>query len=418
MMNGPENSFESIPSAESLVDVLRVRSADKPDQNAYTFLAEGETESELLTYAELDRRARSLGGLLQQLGLQGENALLLYPAGLEFVAAFFGCLYGGVTAVPAYPPRANREQPRLSAIARDARPRVVLTTSAILAKNGGLDGKIPELREARWLATDDPSCGDAAAWIDPCANGGTLAFLQYTSGSTSDPKGVMVTHGNLLHNQEMIRRAFGQDAGSVILGWLPLYHDMGLIGNVLQPLYVGARCILMSPHAFLQRPLRWLEAISRYKATTSGGPNFAYDLCVRRIGEAERQTLDLSSWNVAFNGAEPIRPESLERFAATFAPCGFPAEAFFPCYGLAEATLFVSGGDRSRRPRVLAVDAAALERHTAVDPGPESHARCLVGCGRPWMDGQALVVDPETLSPCPPGGVGEIWVAGRHVTRG
>ena len=417
-MNGPENSFESIPSAESLVDVLRVRSADKPDQNAYTFLAEGETESELLTYAELDRRARSLGGLLQQLGLQGENALLLYPAGLEFVAAFFGCLYGGVTAVPAYPPRANREQPRLSAIARDARPRVVLTTSAILAKSGGLDGKIPELREALWLATDDPSCGDAAAWIDPCANGGTLAFLQYTSGSTSDPKGVMVTHGNLLHNQEMIRRAFGQDAGSVILGWLPLYHDMGLIGNVLQPLYVGARCILMSPHAFLQRPLRWLEAISRYKATTSGGPNFAYDLCVRRIGEAERQTLDLSSWNVAFNGAEPIRPESLERFAATFAPCGFPAEAFFPCYGLAEATLFVSGGDRSRRPRVLAVDAAALERHTAVDPGPESHARCLVGCGRPWMDGQALVVDPETLSPCPPGGVGEIWVAGRHVTRG
>ena len=418
MMNGSEKSFESGPSAESLVDVLRVRSADRPDRNAYTFLAEGETESELLTYAELDRRARSLGGLLQRLGLQGENALLLFPPGLEFVAAFFGCLYGGVTAVPAYPPRPNREQPRLRAIARDARPRVVLTTSAILAKRGVLDGQVPELRGALWLATDEPDCGDAAAWTDPCANGDALAFLQYTSGSTSDPKGVMVTHGNLLHNQEMIRRAFGQDAGSVILGWLPLYHDMGLIGNVLQPLYVGARCILMSPHAFLQRPLRWLEAISRYRATTSGGPNFAYDLCVRRIGEAERRALDLSSWNVAFNGAEPIRPDSLERFAETFALSGFRAEAFFPCYGLAEATLFVSGGERGSRPRVLTVDAAALERHTAADPGPEGNVRQLVGCGRPWMETRALVVDPEALSPCPPGTVGEVWVAGRHVTRG
>ncbi len=417
-MNGSEKSFESSPSAESLVDVLRVRSADQPDRNAYTFLAEGETESEHLTYAELDRRARALGGLLQRLGVQGENALLLFPAGLEFVAAFFGCLYAGVTAVPAYPPRANREQPRLRSIARDARPRVVLTTSAILAKHGAPDRRIPELRGAHWLATDDPDCGDAAAWIDPRANSDTLAFLQYTSGSTSDPKGVMVTHGNLLHNQEMIRRAFRQDASSVILGWLPLYHDMGLIGNVLQPLYVGARCILMSPHAFLQRPLRWLEAISRYGATTSGGPNFAYDLCVRRIGAAERQVLDLSSWNVAFNGAEPIRPESLERFTETFAPCGFRDEAFFPCYGLAEATLFVSGGERESLPRVLTVDAAALERHTALDPCTESNVRRLVGCGRPWMDGQALVVDPETLSPCPAGEVGEVWVAGRHVTRG
>ncbi|HSF38968.1 MAG TPA: amino acid adenylation domain-containing protein [Thermoanaerobaculia bacterium] len=403
------------------MDVLRVRSADKPDQNVYTFLAEGETESELLTYAELDRRARSLGGLLQRLGMQGENALLLFPPGLEFVVAFFGCLYGGVTAVPAYPPRPNREQPRLSAIARDARPRVVLTTSAILAKCGALDSRIPELQGARWLATDDPDCGDTAAWIDPRANGDTLAFLQYTSGSTSDPKGVMVTHGNLLHNQEMIRRAFGQDAGSVILGWLPLYHDMGLIGNVLQPLYVGARCILMSPHAFLQRPLRWLEAISRYRATTSGGPNFAYELCLRRIGPEQRPALDLSSWTVAFNGAEPVRADTLERFAAAFAPCGFRPETFYPCYGLAEATLFVAGGAPGSTPTGREVSAAALARDCAEPPSEGASAaerRSLVGCGRAWMGQRIAIVEPGSGRELPPGRVGEIWVAGPSVARG
>ena len=400
------------------MDVLRARTERQPDQTLYTFLAEGETESERLTCAGLDRRARALGGALQRLGLRGENALLLFPAGLEFVAAFFGCLYGGVTAVPAYPPRANREDPRLRALARDARPRVVLTTVAILARLGAPDGGMPELRDALWLATDDPACGDEAAWADPGADGRTLAFLQYTSGSTSDPKGVLVTHGNLLHNQEMIRRSFRQDERSVIVGWLPLYHDMGLIGNVLQPLYADARCVLMSPQAFLQRPLRWLDAISRYRATTSGGPDFAYDLCARRIGEAERRTLDLSSWEVAFNGAEPVRPESLERFAAAFAPCGFRPEAFYPCYGLAEATLFVSGGEWGSRPRVLEVDAAALERHTVTEAIPGTPMRRLVGCGRPWIDGRVVVADPDTLRPCPPGAVGEIWIAGPHVASG
>ncbi|HSK77339.1 MAG TPA: amino acid adenylation domain-containing protein [Thermoanaerobaculia bacterium] len=385
----------------SFVDVLRARAQRRPDQTLYTFLAEGETESERLTLAGLDERARALGGALQQLGLRGENALLLFPAGLEFVAAFFGCLYGGVTAVPAYPPRANREQPRLRALARDARPRVVLTTSAILAKASALKGGIPELEGALWLATDDPALGDAAAWTDPGAGGDTLAFLQYTSGSTSDPKGVRVTHGNLLHNQEMIRRAFGQGEESVILGWLPLYHDMGLIGNVLQPLYVGARCVLMPPLAFLQKPVRWLEAIGRYRATTSGGPNFAYELCLRRIGPEPRAALDLSTWTVAFNGAEPVRAETLERFAAAFAPCGFRPGAFYPCYGLAEATLFVTGGTPGTAPTVR-----------------EADRRPRVGCGRAWLGQRVAVVDPESGSPLPPGRVGEVWVAGPRIARG
>ena len=383
---------------ESLVDVLRARSAHKPGQNAYTFLTEGRAGAELLTYGELDRRARALGGALQELGLSGENALLLFPAGLEFIAAFFGCLYGGVTAVPAYPPRGNREQPRLCAIARDARPRVVLTTSAILARFRDPGDLIPELRGARWMATDDPSHG-AAAWVDPGARRDTLAFLQYTSGSTADPKGVMVTHGNLLHNQESIRRAFGQDESSVILGWLPLFHDMGLIGNVLQPLYLGARCVLMSPLSFLQQPVRWLEAISRHRATTSGGPNFAYELCLRRIGPEQRAGLDLSSWTVAFNGAEPVRPETLERFASAFAPCGFRAAAFYPCYGLAEATLFVAGGMPDAAPTV-------------------AEGRPLVGCGHAGLDQRVAIVEPESGRAVAPGQEGEIWVAGPGVARG
>ncbi|HTG35648.1 MAG TPA: non-ribosomal peptide synthase/polyketide synthase [Thermoanaerobaculia bacterium] len=402
----------------TLIELLRARAGERGEVAAYTFLADGERESERLTRSGLDARARALGASLQRLGAEGERALLLYPPGLDFVAAFFGCLYGGVTAVPAYPPRSSRLLPRLRAIAGDARPKVVLTTRALLAGAEAMAGRLPELAGARWVATDDLDPALAEEWREPAVDGGTLAFLQYTSGSTSLPKGVMVTHGNLLHNQEMIRQAFGQSERSVIVGWLPLYHDMGLIGNVLQPLYVGAPCVLMSPVAFLQRPLRWLEAVSRYRGTTSGGPNFAYDLCARRIAPAEREALDLSSWEVAFNGAEPVRAETLDRFAAAFAASGFRRTAFYPCYGLAEATLFVAGGAAGREPAVEPFATAALERgaaERAVDGDP---VRRLVGCGAAWLDQEIAVADPETGRPCPPGRVGEIWVAGSSVAQG
>ncbi|MGH9362673.1 MAG: fatty acyl-AMP ligase, partial [Thermoanaerobaculia bacterium] len=229
----------------------------------------------------------------------------------------------------------------------------------------------------------------------------------------------MVTHGNLLHNEAMIAAAFGQSASSVIVGWLPLYHDMGLIGNVLQPLFVGATCILMSPTDFLQQPWRWLDAISRYRASTSGGPNFAYELCVQKIGAEQRAGLDLSSWEVAFNGAEPVRHDTMERFARAFSPCGFRREAFYPCYGLAEATLFVSGGGKGRAPLVMAVESPALERHQVAPAAPESPSgRALVGCGRPWMGQEVAIVDPESHRRCAPGQVGEIWVAGPSVAAG
>ncbi len=400
----------------TLIDLLRLRAASAPERTVYTFLTDGEVEAGHLTHAELDRAARRIAAALRAVAPPGERALLLFPPGLEFIAAFFGCLYAGVVAVPAYPPHPRRESPRLRAIARDATPRVVLTTASLAAAASGA-ARTPELAGAVWLATDAlPE--SLPEWDGRGPAPDDLAFLQYTSGSTALPKGVMVTHANLMHNERMIRAAFAQDESSVVVGWLPLYHDMGLIGNVLQPLFCGGRCVLMAPVAFLQRPRRWLEAVSRYGATTSGGPNFAYDLCVRRVPAEEREGLDLSSWRVAFSGAEPVRAETLERFAAAFAGSGFRRNSFYPCYGLAEATLFVSGGTSGSGFRAAAVDAAALERHEAVPASAASPARDLVACGRAWEGQRIAVVDPATGAELPPGRIGEIWVSGPSVALG
>jgi acyl-CoA synthetase (AMP-forming)/AMP-acid ligase II len=416
-------SYHPAPAEPTtLVDLLRWRALDRPSQSAFTFLEDGETVESHMSYGELDQHARAIAAVLQQLAPVGSCALLLYPPGLEFIAAFFGCLYAGVVAVPAYPPdpaRLDRTLPRLRAIAEDAGPLVALTTAPILGLIEALGSQGAGFPALRWLSTDTLAAASAADWQATLIPADALAFLQYTSGSTATPKGVMVSHANLLHNQRMIRAGFAHDAQTVVVGWLPLYHDMGLIGNMLQPLYLGVPCVLMSPFAFLQRPLRWLQAMTRYQATTSGGPNFAYDLCVRKIAVEQRAALDLRSWRVAYNGAEPVRSESLQRFAAAFAPCGFRAEAFYPCYGLAEATLFVSGGQAGTPPVVLSVHAPALARDSIVavaDAAPD--ARALVGAGRAWLDQQVLIVDPASRTRCPPDRVGEIWVAGPSVARG
>jgi acyl-CoA synthetase (AMP-forming)/AMP-acid ligase II len=402
----------------TLVAALRARAAGTPDTPAYTFLADGEAETARLTYGDLDRQARGIAAALQEAGAAGERAVLLFPSGLEFIAGFFGCLYAGTMAVPAYPPRSARGLPRLGAILKDARPRVILTTQELAGKARGLLGGIAGLAPVAWLATDGLEAR-AEEWREPAIDGDTLAFLQYTSGSTATPKGVMVSHANLLHNEEMIRRAFGQSPESVIVGWLPLYHDMGLIGNVLQPLYLGARCILMTPIAFLQQPLRWLAAISRYRGTTSGGPNFAYELCLRKISEEQKANLDLSSWRLAFDGAEPVRAETLDRFAAAFASCGFRREAFYPCFGLAEATLFAAGGEPGAGPSVRRLRPEPLEEGRAEETAEaESGGQELVGCGRAWLGQRLEVVDADTAKPVEPGRVGEIWIAGPSVAQG
>lgn len=399
----------------TLTELLRRRAVEQPERLAYTFLTDGETAEVHVTYGELDRQAHAIGAHLQHLGAAGERVLLLYPAGLEYIAAFFGCLYAGAVAVPAYPPRLNRSMERLQAIVADAQATVALTTAAFWSK---LE-QTPDLLALHWLTTDNLADGMAAAWREPAIDSQSLAFLQYTSGSTGTPKGVMLSHGNLLYNLQMIQRAFRLPEHSTGVGWLPLYHDMGLIGTILQPLYLGSTCVLMPPMAFLQRPVRWLQAISRYQATASGGPNFAYDLCVRKVTPAQRATLDLSSWEVAFNGAEPIRADTLERFATTFAPCGFRRQAFYPCYGLAEATLIVSGGEKAEVPVAQTVQKAALEQHQMVPAlARADETQTLVSCGRALLDGRIVIADPEAHTTCQPGQVGEIWVAGPSVAQG
>ncbi|MFL6261097.1 MAG: non-ribosomal peptide synthase/polyketide synthase [Thermoanaerobaculia bacterium] len=400
----------------SLVSLLTFRAAQHPGLG-YTFITDSESVGSTLTYAELDRRARSIGVWLREIGASGERVLLLYPPGLDFIGSFFGCLYAGAVAVPAYPPRLKRSDARLQAIARDCQPRVVLTIDSILARSAALTEQSPELAATRWLSTDGlgDELGEGADLPEPAAD--SLALLQYTSGSTGTPKGVKVSHAALLHNEEMIRRAFGQSEESLVVGWLPLYHDMGLIGNVLQPLYSGARCVLMPPVAFLQKPLRWLRAISDFRGTTSGGPSFAYGLCVDRIRPEQRERLDLSSWRLAFNGSEPVRSETMRRFAEAFAPCGFRAEAFYPCYGLAEATLFVSGTPGAGL-LTRSFAAGALEEGRAEPADRANGRRELVSCGHTGLEQRIVVADPEAGVELPDGRVGEIWVRGLSVADG
>ena len=326
--------------------------ATKPasgDKQAFCFVsAEGIAEA-TLTYRELDERAMAIAAELQALAPRGARALLLYPAGLDFVTAFFGCLYAGILAVPIAPPGRNRSTWTGEAIVEVAAPALILSTARF--QDEVLASRAPRsLFQRHWVATDRIAAESAAAWQDPRIDGRHTAFLQYTSGSTSEPKGVMLNHRNLLHNAALIRQAFGNRGESSAVFWLPLYHDMGLIGGVIQPIYCAGTCALFSPAAFLQRPALWLETISRRQATVAGGPDFAFDLCARRVRDEDRAKLDLSQWEIAFVGAERIRPQTLQRFAEAFAPCGFRPEAFFPCYGLAEATLMVSGGPRRAAP--------------------------------------------------------------------
>jgi len=389
----------------TLVELLRSRADVQADVRAFTFLDDKGSESETLTYLELDRKARAIAAVLQRLGARGTPVLLLYPPSLEFIAAFFGCLYAGALAVPAYPPRPNQFGTRLQAIRRDTDAAIALTTRpTLLSRGGAAAAQSAEFAGLQWIATDTLDISESDQWRDPAVSSDSIAFLQYTSGSTVTPKGVMVTHGNLIYNERMIELAFEHTEQSIVLGWLPLYHDMGLIGNVLQPLFLGIPCILMSPVDFLLKPLLWLDAITRYGATTSGAPDFAYDLCVRRIGSEERNGLDLNTWDLAYCGAEPIRAQTVRAFADAFGPCGFRPEAFYPCYGLAEATLFVSGGRKKALPITYVVD--------------DDIPRQIVGCGKSKLEERILIVEPETCLECAPGSLGEIWVAGANVTKG
>jgi len=403
--------------ASSIVDVLDTRANIQAGQPSYVFLSGG-AEVDRLTFAHLQRKARAIAARLQAMKARNERVLLLYPAGLNYVAALYACLYGRAIAVPAYPPRRNQNLRRLLAIIDDARPMVALTTSAVLSRLQSWFNQAPVLKPIQWMVTDDIDLRWADIWKEDRANEETIALLQYTSGSTSTPKGVSVSHGNLLHNQAMMRERLEHNNDTVIVSWLPMYHDMSLIGNIFAGMYNGAPCYLMAHTDFLQKPACWLEAISKYRATFSGGPNFAYDLCVRKARHEQREGLDLSCWKTAFNGSEPVRAETMRRFAEAFSPYGFRPEALYPCYGLAEATLFVSGGVVSKAPVVTTFDKTGLEEHRAVVSDRLQDGVALVSSGKPCLDERITIVDPRTLTRCDEGRVGEIWVSSAAVAQG
>ncbi|MCM2393825.1 fatty acyl-AMP ligase [Streptomyces albipurpureus] len=405
----------------SFAELVLTRSDERGDADAFVFLSDGGrgAEPERLPYRELDRSAKDLASWLQEHGLSGRQVLLLYPSGLDFIKAFIGCLYAGAVAVPApLPSEQGQHFRRVSSIVRDARVGAVLTlgqhsadVQAWLAAEGFSD--------VVTLATDRGPVGAAGAWRDPGLSRDDLAFLQYTSGSTNSPKGVMVSHGNLLANEAAIARSAQNTSDMVIGGWLPFYHDMGLIGHVLQPLWLGTVGVLMSPVSFLRRPARWLEMISDYGVHGTGGPNFAYDLCVRRVTDAQLEGIDLSTLRTLCNGAEPVRAETIRAFSERFAPHGFRPDAFFPCYGMAETTLLVTGTRKERGALLREVDASGLERGSIEGPYLGAPTRTLVSSGvANEEDFDVRVVDPNSLVERPGGQVGEIWVRGSSVASG
>ncbi len=414
-----KESLERNSKLETIVELLRFKAQSQPEKTIYTYLRHGETESGQLSYGELDRQARAVASQLQQLELAGARALLLYPPGLEFIIGLFGCWYAGIVAIPAYPPRRNQNLSRLQAIVTNAQPSVVLSTSTLVANLKPRIANNHDLAAVPWLATDSIAAEAILLWQQPSISDDSLALLQYTSGSTGTPKGVMVSHGNLWHNLNAIYQCFGHRPDSQGVIWLPPYHDMGLIGGVLQPLYGSFEVTLMSSVDFLQKPLRWLQAITRYRATTSGGPNFAYELCARKITDTQLASLDLSSWEVAFTGAEPVRAETMERFASTFAPCGFRREAFYPCYGMAETTLIVSGGLKTAPPVLCSLKAAALaQNQVIVTDSKKEDYHTIISCGQSLPDQKVIIVNPETKTQCSEEEVGEIWVSGPSVAQG
>ena len=418
-MTQKESMIPDIPFHENLVTRLSHWARIRPDKTPFRFLFDGVEEGPTTTFGELEQQAQSIAAHLQSLELTGERALLLYPPGLDFIAGLFGCFYAGVTAVPVYPPRRNRNMLRIQAIADNAQAKAALTAGDVLDRLDWLSDESPTLKSLSWIATDRLASDAYRNWTEFAPQGDRLAVLQYTSGSTGTPKGVMLSHANIMHNHRSIMQAFEADIGAISLSWLPAYHDMGLIGGILANCLNGESTYLMSPMAFLQKPVRWLKAITKYKVNISGGPNFAYDLCSKKIHESELSEIDLSTWEVAFNGAEPVRASTLDRFRRKFGQCGFRAETFYPCYGMAESSLMITGGNPNARAPEQAFSTTELAARRVKAVSADSlDAHILVGNGKLLPNEEILIVDPDTRTPLPENRVGEIWVNSPSVGQG
>jgi len=403
----------------SLLSILDQRVSQTPEKLAYIFLKDRENQAQTITYQQLSQVSKRIAARLQSLIPPGARALLLYPQGLEFITAFLGCLSAGIVAVPAYPPKRNQKNSRLIAIIEDCQPQIILTTSSLLEN---IQSKIKDflnLSIIQFLATDNLNDDEDCEFHFPEISGNSLAFLQYTSGSTGSPKGVMISHDNIAHNSVYIQKAFELTEKSVSVTWLPSFHDMGLIDGIIQPLYTGFLGIVMSPESFLKNPILWLQAITKYRATHSGGPNLGYELCVQRITSEQQKILDLSSWVSAYNGAEPIRRKTLDNFSDKFRSSGFKSQYFYPCYGMAEATLMISGGNIEDGPVYLNVQSDFLENNQIVEAEKDGeNYQELVGCGQVWQDTEVNIVDPESCLECGENQVGEIWVSGSSIAQG
>ncbi|MFC5475891.1 fatty acyl-AMP ligase [Paraherbaspirillum soli] len=408
--------------AKNVAEVLRQHALQRPEQDAVTLVSDpGRAGAALsMSYRQLDSEARRIASWLQQRCALGDRVLLLYAPGLNFAAAFFGCIYAGMVAVPApLPGQHQHQQRRVHRIATDAAVAAILTDSGNLGAVAEW-AAAQQLDDITRLATDTADFGDPEAWRMPAIGRDTLVLLQYTSGSTGEPKGVMVTHNNLLHNVDSLRRAYGLTEHTRFGGWIPLYHDMGLMGLLLPALFLGSTCILITPTTFLKRPHLWLRMIDRYDIGFSAAPNFAFELCLRRVTEEQLAELDLSRWRYAANGSEPVQAHTIVEFAKRFAAAGFGADVVCPCYGMAETTLFVSGNGR-RLPVLCRVDSELLERHRFAPLGASAAAggngRELVSCGTAH-DFDVLIADPVTCNALPPGAIGEIWLRGPSVAQG
>lgn len=463
----------TLAERRTIFEIVEYWAEVHPNHPAIEYLPDAGTKL-VIDYRELSDRAHRVASQLRQVCEEGDRVIMLLPPGPDFIVGFLGCLHAGVLAVPATEPKPRRLNDRLSQVVRDCSPSAVLTTNAAASR---IDPGVvcPSLADIPWVCQDDSypahlppddhitpddhkgspvdsvnrnhkyfetegggASADEESAAERSGNASTgIAFLQYTSGSTSDPLGVAVSHRNLLHNLEMIRVSFGQEFNHGCdprlrgVFWLPPYHDMGLIGGILTPLYLGGVTVLMPPTTFLKRPLSWLQAISRERALISGAPNFAYDLCASKIDPEEIERLDLSSWELAFCGAEPIRAETIERFCEAFEPSGFRRQSFYPCYGLAEATLLVSGNLGRRASVIKTLDRRELEHHRVVEIAADSghppdhpsgqaieHTTRVVGCGGPVLDGEIVIVNPDTRLPVGSEEIGEIWYRGDNVACG
>ncbi|MFA5419561.1 MAG: fatty acyl-AMP ligase, partial [Bacteroidales bacterium] len=407
-----------VQQSSTYLEVVMKRTLETPDHVVYRFLEDGVNESEVLTYAALSAQAKAVSAALQQNGVKGDRVLMLFPPGLTYVASLFGCFYSGLIAVPAYPPRKNRGLKRLLSIIGDAEAKICLLTRQIYNDIERNFIEEPMLKNMKWLVYEDIKPEEALRFIPVEINAEDVALLQYTSGSTGHPKGVMITQLNLLYNSEYIRQTFGLGKHTIGMHWLPVFHDMGLIGGILQVAYLGAVNIGMPPAVFLKNPMNWLKAIEKYQATTGGGPNFTYDFCVQKSTTEEAAHLDLSSMTVFYSGSEPIRKSTCQSFTAHFKSSGVSPKQLLSCYGMAETTLIITGNSQDEEPVFLDLDQEALSGNKVVISNNQKKSIAIAGCGHTWMETVVKIVNPDTFELSSSDEIGEIWVKGPTVAAG